>query len=371
MTNTRSKVTAQDFKDRVKALANADPALKALTPDPAVAKPLREGSVPMDKVVEGLLLGYADRPALGERAYNVVQDRETGKAVRVYRTEYETTTNRELLRRARAIAMAWRYHRELQIDRDSLVVQVGFTGIDFSILDIACALSHTVSVPLQSQMTATDFEEIFAKTNPSVLAATVSDIVAMTEQAIKHGGIQNLVVFDFDERVSQEQDERTKAQELINQNGGKIRLLSLQELIDEGADFEWEPLEPHPKGGNRMALLLHSSGSTGKPKGAVFTEKLVRKTFWWPSLEGHPTVSVGFAPLNHGMGRSSVARALVSGGNDIFHHASGSIDPIRGYSPQPPNNGFVHSSRHGSCLPALPEGSRASCCGWGWSLRTK
>ena len=67
-----------------------------------------------------------------------------------------------------------------------------------------------------------------------------------------------------------------------------------------------------------MALLLHSSGSTGKPKGAVFTEKLVKKTFWWPSLEGHPTVSVGFAPLNHGMGRSSVARALVSGGTTYF-----------------------------------------------------
>ena len=202
MTNTRSKVTAQDFKDRVKALADADPTLKALTPDPAVAKPLREESVPMDKVVEGLLLGYADRPALGERAYDVVQDQESGRTVRVYKPEYETTAYSELLRRARAIAMAWRRHPELRIDRDSLIVQVGFTGLDFSVLDIASVFSHTVSVPLQSQMTASEFEGILDKNESSCLSRRrFHSLVAMTEQAIQHGGIQNLVVFDFDDRV--------------------------------------------------------------------------------------------------------------------------------------------------------------------------
>lgn len=318
MTESRSKVTAQDFRDRVIALANADPALKALTPDPAVAEPLRDKSIPMDKIAAGLLQGYADRPALGERAYDVVQADESDERVRAYKAEYQTTTYRELLDRARAIAMAWRRHPDLQIDRDSLIVMVGFTGIDYSVLDIACTFSHMVSVPLQSQMTAAEFEGILAKTNPSVLAATVSDIVAMTEQAIKHGGIRNLVVFDFDERVSQEQGERIKAQDLIDQNGGKIRLLSLQDLINEGAKFEWEELEPHPKGSNRMALILHSSGSTGKPKGAIFEERSMKRTFWWPSLDLHPTVSIGFAPLNHGMGRAAVARALVSGGTTYF-----------------------------------------------------
>lgn len=318
MTNTRPRVSAQDFKDRVKKLAEAEPALKALTPDSAVAKPLREESVPMDKVAEGLLLGYADRPALGERAYDVVQDQESGKTVRVYKPEYETTTYSELLRRARAIAMAWRRHPELQIDRDSMVVQVGFTGIDFSVLDIACTFSHTVSVPLQSQMTGAEFEGILDRINPSVLATTTSSLVAMTEQAIKHGNIQNLVVFDFDSRVSEEQSERAKAQDLIDRNGGKIQLLSLQELIKTGAQFEWEELEPHPQGPQRMSLILHSSGSTGKPKGAVFNEKTMKGVFWRPSLEEHPTVSIGFAPLNHGMGRASVARALVSGGTTYF-----------------------------------------------------
>ena len=224
MTNTRQRVTAQDFKDRVKKLAEAEPALKALTPDPAVAKPLREQSVTMDKVAEGLLLGYADRPALGERAYDVVQDQETQKTVRVYKPEYETTTNSELLRRARAIAMAWRRHPDLRIDRDSLIVQVGFTGIDFTVLDIASVFSHTVSVPLQSQMTASEFEGILDRTNPPVLAATISSLVAMTEQAIQHGGVRYLVVFDFDSRVTEEQEERAKAQKLIDENGGKIRI---------------------------------------------------------------------------------------------------------------------------------------------------
>ena len=318
MTNTRTRVTAQDFRNRVKELADAEPALQALTPDPSIAEPLRDKSLSMRKTAEGLLSGYADRAALGERAYDVVEDSQTGKSIRAYKEEYSTTTYRDLLDKGRAIAMAWRCHPELRIDQDSLIAQVGFTGIDFTILDIACIFSHMVSVPLQSQTSSSDFEAIFARTNPSVVAATISEIVAMAEQAIKHGGIQNLIVFDFDERVSHEQEERTKAKNLIEQSGAKIRLLSLQELIDEGAGIEWEPPEPHPLGTNRMALILHSSGSTGKPKGAVFNEKAVKETFWWPSIETHPTVSIGFAPLNHGMGRASVARALVSGGTTYF-----------------------------------------------------
>ena len=318
MTKLHTRVTAQDFKDRVNALAEADPALKALTPDPAVAKPLRDESLSMYKVAEGLLSGYADRPALGERTYDVVKHTTTGEFVREYKAEYTTTSFGELLASARAIAMVWRRHPDFRIDQDSLIVQVGFTGIEFSLLDIACTFSHTVSVPLQSQMSAADFEGILARTNPSILAATTASIVAMTEQAIKHGGIQNLIVFDFDERVSQEQVERENAQALIDKDGGRIRLWSFNELVEEGAKYEWEELESHPKGQDRMALILHSSGSTGQPKGAVFNEKAMKGVFWRPSLEKHPTVSIGFAPLNHGMGRASVARALVSGGTTYF-----------------------------------------------------
>ena len=318
MTNTRVRVSAKDFKNRVNELADADPSLKALTPDLTVAKPLRDGSLPADKIVEGLLTGYANRDALAERAYDIVEEDGTGKTIRAYKPEFSTTTYRELLRKGRAIAMAWRRHPELRIERDSLIAQVGYTGIDYTILDIACIFSHMVSVPLQSQTSSADFEAIFARTNPSILAVTSSDIVTMTEQAINHGGIRNLIIFDFDERVSQDRSERSQAQNLINQKGAKIRLRSIQELVDKGAAIDWEPLEPHPLGSNRMALILHSSGSTGKPKGAVFNEKAVKETFWWPSIETHPTVSIGFAPLNHGMGRASVARALVSGGTTYF-----------------------------------------------------
>ena len=109
-----------------------------------------------------------------------------------------------------------------------------------------------------------------------------------------------------------------KRQALIDKDGGRIRLWSFNELVEAGAKYEWEELESHPKGQNRMALILHSSGSTGQPKGAVFNEKAMKGVFWRPSLEKHPTVSIGFAPLNHGMGRASVARALVSGGTTYF-----------------------------------------------------
>ena len=318
MTVKNDSITAKDFKERVEQLAEADPALKALTPDLAVAKPLLEKGVPLDKIAEGLLSGYADRPTLGERAYDVAKDAEADEMVRAYKAEYAMTTSGELLQKAQAIAMAWRRHPDLRIERDSLVVQVGFTGIDFTILDLASIFSHTVSVPLQSQTPVADFEDIITRTTPAVLATTLSDIVALTELAIKHDSISTLLVFDFDKRVSQEQGQYAKAQEIITQSGAKIRLLSLQELIDAGSGFDWEPLPPHPKGLNRMALILHSSGSTGKPKGAVFEERSVINAFWTPATETIPTVTVGFAPLNHAMGRTSVQRALISGGTTCF-----------------------------------------------------
>jgi fatty acid CoA ligase FadD9 len=53
------------------------------------------------------MAGYADRPALGQRAVQFVKDPETGRNFAELLPRFETITYRELWERAGAIASAW------------------------------------------------------------------------------------------------------------------------------------------------------------------------------------------------------------------------------------------------------------------------
>ena len=311
------KLTAMDYASRLTEIAAHDPQLKAMLPDPDVTAASRGENLTYVATVDLVLTGYAERASLGERAYDVVKDPESGSYQRSYKKNFETISYGQLRTDARAIAMAWRKHPDLKIERDDLVCMLGFASIDYQKLDIATIYSHVVAVPLQSQTSGADLDGIFAKTNPTVLAATVGDIEIAARHAVLHGDIPTLVVFDYDERITAEKAARDAAQAVLDQAGCKTRLVSIEELIEAGKQFAWEDLPAHPDGDERMALILHSSGSTGTPKGAVFREK-VAKRMWVPSEDRLPQVAIVFAPFNHGMGRSSCMRALNKGGTAYF-----------------------------------------------------
>jgi len=132
---------------RMLDMVETDPQIKQLTPNPAVRAAICAEPT-LERMIDAALTGYADRPALGNRAYKIVK--EGGKNVRQYLPSYATITYKELQTNLKAIANAWRDHPIHYVKPTEFVGILGFTGIDFATLDLACGYAHTVTIPLQS-----------------------------------------------------------------------------------------------------------------------------------------------------------------------------------------------------------------------------
>ena len=120
-----------------------------------------------------MLEGYADRPALGQRAVEFVKDPKTGRTVLEVLPRFETITYRELGDRVGAAARA--------LTNDSLqagdrVCVLGFNSVDFTTIDVALAQIGAVAVPLQTSAAITQLQPIVTETEPAVIAASVNQL---------------------------------------------------------------------------------------------------------------------------------------------------------------------------------------------------
>ena len=317
MHNATQETPLERYRRRMIEQADSDPQLRNLKPKPEVYDAAHQPGLSVIEVIDTIVDGYSDRPALATRSYELVTNEATGKREKQYLPAYSTITYSEMRANARAIASAWRHHPQFKVDANDFVSMIGFTSADYFTIDMACVLSQAVSVPLQSVTSGADLVEIFANTKPVIIAATIGDLATAAEHAIKQGGVRGLVVFDYDAQDDTDRELYAAAETILRESGVDTALISQDELIKFGSEFSWEPLPAHPEGGERMALILHSSGSTGKPKGAVITEKAITE-FWSPAEDEYPSVLVVFAPLNHGMGRLAAIGCLSKGGTVHF-----------------------------------------------------
>ncbi len=305
------------YAARVQELMKNDAQLQALMPDAAVFEAMLDTSPPSYwQHIDTALTGYARRPALGQRAYNVVVDPVSGGRQREYLDRFDTITYFELQNRIKGLANTWRHHEQHRVAPGEFVCILGFTGTDYTVVDLACAYAHAVSVPLQSTLAGADLDGIFADTAPTAVAATVDDLVLAARLAGTHKSIRSIIALDYDERVDSDRAKFEAAQTELEQKRSKAKLVKLADLVAFGAFQPFEPLPPHPEGLERMAVLLHSSGSTGKPKGAIMPERMCMPG-WDPGFMV-PIVRLCFAPLNHLVGRNQVTSALARGGTAYF-----------------------------------------------------
>lgn len=75
-------------------------------PRPEVAQEIHEPGKGLAQIIETVMVGYADRPALGQRATEIHTDEATGRASLTLLPHYRTTTYGELWERVRAAAAA-------------------------------------------------------------------------------------------------------------------------------------------------------------------------------------------------------------------------------------------------------------------------
>src|SRR5271170_3785277 len=93
---------------RVAQLYASDPQFQAAEPIPEVIDAARRPGLRLPEVIGTLVGGYQDRPALGQRARQLVLDSTTGRTTTRLLPNFETISYGELWTQVRAVAAAWR-----------------------------------------------------------------------------------------------------------------------------------------------------------------------------------------------------------------------------------------------------------------------
>ncbi|WP_238434855.1 MULTISPECIES: carboxylic acid reductase [unclassified Frankia] len=307
--------------ERLAELTVADPELQALRPDPDVTARVRRPDLSYQQVITTVLDGYASRPALGRRNYEVIQD-EAERSQRSYLAGFDTITYGTLHDRVRRLASAWRHDPRYRVDPGDFVCVLGFTSTDYVTVDLAAAYALAVSVPLQATLAAANLGDILTDTAPTLLAAELADLLLAATLAGAHGSVRTVLALGFDARVDEDRARLAAAAAELASNGSTARLVTLDQVLADAAGLPaWEPLPAAESGADRMTLLVHSSGSTGTPKGVIITERTT-KAQWDPGERPAPVIRLAFAPLNHMAGRNVVYSALARGGRVNFTAAS-------------------------------------------------
>ena len=143
----------EDLERRAEELAAGDPEFAAARPDADVAAAIEAAGTQFVDVTKAVLDGYADRPALAQRAFELVKDPQTGRTSAKLLPWFSQVTYAELSDRVGEVSRALTDGLIAHGDR---VCVLGFTSIDYTTIDIALGVAGAVSVPLQTSAAITN-----------------------------------------------------------------------------------------------------------------------------------------------------------------------------------------------------------------------
>jgi fatty acid CoA ligase FadD9 len=306
---------------RAAELAANDPQFAGARPDEAVSAAIENAGPRLPQVVRAVLEGYSDRPALAQRAVELVKDPQTGRTSAKLLPWFDTITYGELADRVDAASRAL---ADGVIAAGDRVCVLGFTSVDYASIDIALGRIGAVSVPLQTSAAIAQLLPIVTETEPTVVAASVdylSDAVDLVLAGSDAGHTPGrLVIFDYRGELDDHREALQTAHERLGEKG--IYIETLQELRDHGAALPAAPAVESDESEDPLALLIYTSGSTGAPKGAMYPQSNVAKMWnrstknWFgPSAA---SITVNFMPMSHVMGRGILYGTLGNGGTAYF-----------------------------------------------------
>jgi fatty acid CoA ligase FadD9 len=157
-----------------------------------------EAAESLPQIVQTVIDGYADRPALGQRAVQFVIDPSTGRTSAELLPRFDTITYRELSDRVNAVAAALTQNPVLPGDR---VAILGFTSIDYTTVDMALLRMGAISVPLQTSAPVSNLRPIAAETEPVAIASSIDFLDDAVELMLTGHLPERLVVFDYHAEV--------------------------------------------------------------------------------------------------------------------------------------------------------------------------
>ncbi|MBW0017605.1 MAG: carboxylic acid reductase [Mycobacterium sp.] len=315
--------TAQQQEERlarrVDDLVANDPQFAAARPDPTVAAALEQPGLRLPQIIQTVVEGYADRPALGQRAVDFATDPKTGRTALTLLPRFETVSYRELGERISALGRALTADSLHAEDR---VCVLGFNSVDYATIDMALAQMGAVSVPLQTSAAVAQLQPIITETEPALIAASVNQLPDAVELILGDPApaqrAEKLIVFDYHPEVDDERDAVAAARTRLSDTGVVVETLA--EVVERGEGLPAIPLADVAQ--DALALLIYTSGSTGAPKGAMYPQANFGKMFRRSSKNWFgPTaasITLNFMPMSHVMGRGILYGTLGNGGTAYF-----------------------------------------------------
>jgi fatty acid CoA ligase FadD9 len=303
---------------RIADLYATDQQFADARPSEAVAQAIEALDLRLPQIVQTVLDGYADRPALGQRAVQFVTDSSTGRTSAELLPRFDTITYRELSDRVDAIAAAL---TENPVRPGERVAILGFTSIDYTSVDMALLRMGAVSVPLQTSAPLTQLRPIVAETEPVAIASSVDFLDDAVELVLTGHVPERLVVFDYHGELDDHRDALATATARLAETP-----VAVETLADALARGRALPAVPAFDSGDdsTLALLIYTSGSTGAPKGAMYPTKMVTNSWrrssmaMWGNEGVTPSITLNFMPMSHMMGRGILYATLGAGGTGYF-----------------------------------------------------
>src|SRR4051812_8228061 len=313
-----STVTREErLARRISDLYASDQQFADARPSEAVAHAIESPELRLPQIIQAVIDGYAERPALGQRAVEFVTDPTTGRTSADLLPRFDTITYRELSDRVNAVAAALTQNPVRPGDR---VAILGFTSIDYTTVDMALLRLGAVSVPLQTSAPVAQLRPIAAETEPVAILSSVDFLDDAVELMLTGHLPERLVVFDYHGEVDDHRDALATATARLAET--PVVVETLAEVLARGND-----LPPHAavdSGDEDLALLIYTSGSTGAPKGAMYLTKAVANSWrrssmaMWGNEGATPSITLNFMPMSHMMGRGILYATLGAGGTAYF-----------------------------------------------------
>jgi fatty acid CoA ligase FadD9 len=101
-------------------------------PSSAIAAAIAEPGMRLKQIVRTVMEGYADRPALGQRAVRFLNDPETGRTSSELLPRFETITYREVWSRVAAFANVLAGDSVHPVRPGDRICVLGFTSVDYA-----------------------------------------------------------------------------------------------------------------------------------------------------------------------------------------------------------------------------------------------
>lgn len=299
--------------NRIAELYAAHQQLRDARPIPEVDAAIRERGIHLAQVVTTVMESYADRPALGQRAFELTADASGRRTLRLL-PAFDTISYRELWTRVGAVAAALHYDPETPVRARDFVATLGFTSTDYATVDLACVHLGAVAVPLQASASITQLSAIVAETVPRTFAVSPETLDTAVELILAGPPPQRLVVFDYH---SEDDDQRAVFESAARRlSNTAVVIESLDSILERGRALPSAPLFVPEVDDDPLALLIYTSGSTGTPKGAMYTDSLV--TAVWLSQPVVAGINLNYMPMSHIAGRISLQGVLARGGTAYF-----------------------------------------------------